>query len=219
VSWTTSTDDLRKLLSDGPTDKYFYRKKVFGDINGTNKNFKTFEFRRVTNFVTEPGGTFLGVYVNSTKVTATADDYATGEFTLTTAPVDGSRVEATYYAQWFLDSELDEFLTTGSQWLGRGSTVSNIEDGLQPAVLKYASGEAYQKLSLRWVQHMSETYRLEDAVDPKTNQIVDPYDKASIAFKKEAEVLRDDFYKRQGQYLSPLNKSLAGRVREIAPKR
>ena len=219
MSWTTSTEDLRKLLSDGPTDKYFYRKKVFGDINGTNQNFKTFEFRRVTNFVTEPSGTFLGAYVNSVKVTATVDDFATGEFTLTTAPTDGSRVEATYYAQWFLDSELNEFLTTATQWLGKGATVSNVEDGLQPAALKYASGEAYQKLSLRWVQHLSETFRLEDAVDPKNQGIVDPYEKASLAFKKEAETLRDDFYKRQGQYLAPLNLSIAGRVREIAPKR
>lgn len=220
MTWTAPTGDLRKLLSDGPADKYRYRKKVFGEIDGTNKRFKTFEFRRVTNFVTEAAPSFLGVYVDGVKTAAAAiDDVATGEFEQASAPAAGSRVEATYYIQWFTDAELDEFISTGVGWLGLGDSPTNIDTGLQPAILKYASGEAFQKLSLRWIEHLSETYRLEDAIDPESKQLVNPFAQASVQFKKEAERLRDDFYKRQGQSLAPRFRTVVGNVKDPTPRR
>jgi hypothetical protein len=53
LTWTVTSAailSLQTLLNDGPTDKLGYLKPPVGDINGTNVQFKTFEFRRVTNF-------------------------------------------------------------------------------------------------------------------------------------------------------------------------
>lgn len=216
--WLTSTSDLRIKLSDGPTDKLRSYKRVFGQINGTNDLFKTFEFRRVTDFTSSTAP--LGVYVNDAPVGAAAsDDPATGYFTLTSPPVDGDVVNCTYYIQWFLDTELDQFLLTATNWLGFADNVINTPEGLRPSSLNYAAGEAYQKLALRWAENISETYRLEDSPDPKRFEIVKQYQDAAQNFKEEARKLRDDFYTRQGQSLSPLFATVQGRITPVVPRR
>lgn len=217
MSWTTSTSDLRVLLSDGPKDKYRYRKRVFGLVDGTNKTFQTFEFRRISNLVGAAAP--LGVYVNGSAVTVSADSPEAGEFTLQAAPADGVLVEATYYIQWFLDTELDQFLKSATQWLGLGDDCTKIADGLRPSALKYAAHDAYQKLALRFAEHMSERFRLEDGLDPKLKPVIDSYQAASEQFMKEAVALRNDYYTRQGQSLSPLYGFALGNVSDPMPKR
>lgn len=219
MSWTTSVSDLRNLLSDGPTDRHRYRKTVFGETNGTNHLFKTFEFRRVTDFTT--AGTPLGVYKNGILLTSSAisSDYpASGEFTLVTAPADGDRIEASYYIQWFLDSELAEFLTSATNWLGFAGATSNLDPGLQPSALKYAASEAYLKMSMRWREYLSDMYRVEDMPSLEKDGKAQSFISMGETFKKEARALRDDFYTRQGQSLSPLFNSITGRVRDPMPK-
>ena len=113
--WTTALQDLRNHLSDGATDRYHFRKRCFGEIDGTNTRFKTFEFRRVTDFTQEEGVYINGVLQPASGVSS--DSLIPGEFILQTAPSDGSIVEASYYTQWFLDSELEDFLKQSSRWL------------------------------------------------------------------------------------------------------
>lgn len=57
MSWATRIDDLRAILSDGATDKLRHRKRVFGKQDSANTRFKTFEFRRVTDFSAFTPGT------------------------------------------------------------------------------------------------------------------------------------------------------------------
>lgn len=220
MSWTTALSDLRVKLSDGPTDKLRAYKKVFGRLDGSNKLFKTFEYRRLTNFTTAAAP--LGVYKNdvilATSVIAT-DDPATGFFSLTTAPADGDVLECAYYAQWFLDTELQEFLRIATDWCLGFDDWTGAPNGLFQAILNYASAEAYQKLSIRWAEHTSESFRLEDAPDPKNFSIVKQYSDTSIALRKEATVLRDDYYTRKGQSKAPAFGILKGRVRDVAPSR
>src|SRR4051812_40061779 len=104
MSWSTAVSDLRRKLADNTTDKLSWRKTVFGQLDGTNHSFKTYERRRVTDFSTiipsdDPGP--VGVYVDNIKVQVTSDDVVVGQFVLETAPNNGSRIEATYYNQWF----------------------------------------------------------------------------------------------------------------------
>lgn len=220
MSWTTSNDELRKMLSDGPTDRLRAFKKVFGQIDGSNKIFKTFEFRRVTDFTTAASP--LGVYINGvlqSNASFSSDDIATGYFNFVTAPAAGSIIEATYYIQWFNDSELTQFISDATRWLGFGTDPNAVSLGLQPSALKYAGYVAYEKLALKWVEKLSETYRLEDAPDAERFKSVDTYRNISQQFLKDAHQLRDDFYTRQGQSLSPLFGILSGTAKDIVPRR
>lgn len=218
MSWATPTIDLRRLLSDGATDRYRYRKRVFGEINGTNTTFKTFEFRRVTDFTAAAAP--LGVYVNGVRllpVGITTDYLATGEFVLATAPIDGDVVEASYYVQWFIDAELDDFIVKATNWLGLGSTPANVPDGLVPSAMKFAAAEAYLKQAMRWREALSEGYRVEDA--PKDGLTpADEFIKMSEIFRKEATQNRDEYYRRQGQPLQPLWGVVSGRVPNPTPR-
>lgn len=217
MTWTNAVVDLRTQLSDGPTDKLRYRKRSFDQSNGVNVRFKTFEFRRVTDFTsaTDP----LGVFVDGVAATVVSDFPEVGEFELDTAPADGSIVESTYYIQWFKDVELQVFLSMAANWLGFVNNYAVIPEGLRPSALKYSMADAYQKLALRYAENLSETYRLEDSMDPKRMEIVSSYREASSDCRKEAETLRDHYYKRQGRALQPLFGNIVGKIQDPMPKR
>jgi len=198
-----------------------WRKKVIGQVDGTNLNFKTFEFRRVTAFVNPADPNIPeGVYVDNAKVTVSAEDLPSGNFTLAAAPTQGQTIDATYYVQWFNDAEITQFLTSASEWAGYQDAFAQIPEGLRPAAKEYAASQAFQKLSLRFAQNLAETYQLYDAPDQKRFDPVKVY--ADIAKQKMdlAFELRDDFYKdRQGQALAPRFGVVRGRVRDVPPKR
>ena len=218
--WATAISDLRTQLSDGPTDRYSSKKRCFGEVNGSNLTFRSFEFRRITNFQAATSGFPLGVYVNGSYIPATgfsADYPGTGEFTLTSdnVPVDGQVVEASYYSQWFIDNELDGFLQTSSNWLTSSNVYANLPQGLWPCALKYACAEAYLKMAVRWRTFLSEMYRVEDEPNKPGQGPADSYVKMSQAFRKEALMARDEYYTRQGRPLQPLYGSMIGNVRPL----
>lgn len=220
MAWTTATTDLRTLLSDGDQDRYAYRKKCFGTVDGVNKSFKSLEFRRVSNFTS--AATPLGVYVDGTRIAitgVTSDDVASGEFVLAVAPTPGQVVEATYYYRWFVDAELTTFLTASSEWLGFGTDYTTMQEGLRPAAKYYAAQEAMHKMAARWVERLSEQYLVEDAPDHKNMGVADSYRKIANDYKIKSVELRDQFYTRQGQSLAPLHASSYGATREVTPRR
>jgi hypothetical protein len=205
MSWTTAENDLRNLLSDNATDKYRYRKKVFGEINGVNTYFKTFEFRRLTDFTTSAFP--LGVYIDGVfqvPGAVASDSLTTGDFVLLAAPTGRVKIEASYYVQWFLTTEIQNFLKLASNWLGAGDLYSAIAEGLRPAALKYSAAEAYQKLSLRWAEHLSEVFLLNDAPVDKEMAPVDKYRQMSLDLRKEAEAAAKFVYSRSAQNYQPL---------------
>ena len=224
MAWTTALSDLRNLLSDNVTDRYCYRKKVFGQINGVNLSFKTFEFRRVTNFTSAV--TPLGVYISGVRVldtNVTIDDVASGEFTLAASvvPVDGQIVQATYYTQQFLDSELTSFLTNACQsFLQLGSDFTQIDPALIEAALHYAAGNGLKKLSMRWSQRASDAFLLEDVPKKEAIGLADTISKLGMDYIKLATSLRDSAYtNRGGQSLGVNFVSNWGAVRAGTPRR
>lgn len=218
MTWADPVGDLRKLLSDGPTDKLRYRKKVLNPQNGVNVTFKTFEFRRITDFTTATAP--AGVYVDDVLAVVSADDPSgTGEFTLATPPTDGQVVRATYNIQWFTDDELIEFLTTAAQWIGVSDDYTEIPSGLQPAAKEFAAHQAYQKLVLRWSENMSDVYQLFDAPDERKFDPIKTYMDISKAKFDLATKMRDDAYTRKGQALAPRSGIVPGYVQQVAPNR
>lgn len=222
MPWTTSVSDLRAVISDGPTDHPADRKRCFGIINGSNTIFKTFEVRRLTNFENSsyPFGVFVGPTQLGELSKVATDTNVLGEFILKSAPSGSNTVvEATYYYQWFLDSELQVFLKSAAQWLG-GIDYVQIAPGLQPAALNYAGHLAYKKLASRWSERMSQVYLLQDApAINATKTAVDEWIKLAAQFLKDAHTERAGFYTRQDQSLAPLFGTVSGRIREITPPR
>lgn len=217
MTWSTKITDLRSTISDGDTDRLRYRKKVFGRQDSINRIFKTFEFRRISDFTVDITGG-IGVYKNGVLQTVTTDVVSMGEFTLTTAPGPADEVVATYYAHWFIDSELTGFLNDAGLWIGVGDADS-ISTGLRPSALDYAAHRSYQKLAIRWAENYSETYRTEDSIDPKRMDIVKAYQEASKSFLDSAKKKRVDFYSRQDQFEAPLFAISSGKVRDVPPRR
>lgn len=209
MSWTTAVNDLRALLSDQGTDRLRWRKKCLGFANGTNLVFKTFEKRRVT-------GSLL-VYVNDVLATTTAMADDTGEFTLQTAPAEGARIEASYYVQWWTDTQLQGFLTNGTRFLGLGTDYTQVPDGFINAVLKYAAADAYQELSVRYAEMVSEQYRMEDMPKDALKVTIEGFQKSAAQYRKEATDLRNDFYTRQGETNAPTWDSISGDAHNVEP--
>jgi hypothetical protein len=222
MSWPTAVLDLRTKLSDGTQDRLRAFKRVLGDVNGTNTIFKTFEYRRITDFTSSVG--FMGVYKSGVKISnadVVTDDVNTGYFQLaaSAAPLGTDVVEATYYVQYFLDSELEGFLRLASNFLAGGDDYTAIAGGLQNAAINYAAAEAYQKLALRFADTMSDTYRLEDNKG-ENEKIALQFKKSSEEARNESKKLRDDYYEnRQGQALAPLYGLGLGNRRDVPPNR
>jgi hypothetical protein len=215
---------LRNILFDGPTHKFASRKKVLGDIDGTNVVFKTFEYRRVTNFTTATGTT--GVFLNSLQLTpaqVTSDDTASGTFqidpSVTPIPTNRDALTASYYYQWFADEELDQFLQNASSWLGQSTNYLTFPDGLNAAALRFAAQEAYEAAAMKYSVRVSEVYQLEDAPTEQILKSVEAMKDMAASFMEKAETMRDDYWKRQGQYLAPNFGFALGKVRDITPRR
>lgn len=208
--WTTSVEDLRTLLSDGPTDRFNFRKQCFGECNGTNKEFKTFEPRRLTDFTAD-----TGVYINGVLQLTSAistDDTTKGIFSFVAAPVDGDLVEASYYIQWFMDSELSQFLSDASLWLTSSTDVTAISGGLISSALKYACANAYLKMATKWKEWLSQAYKVEDLPQKEGSGPTQDFIALAKQYKAEATMLRNEFYKRQGRSLQPLWSTIVGNI-------
>ena len=225
-NWTTAVTELRELLNDQNDDRYCYRKKVFGNIDAVNKSFKSFEFRRITDFTVATGPE--GVYVNGVLQAPSAfsaDDIATGEFTFVTAPPkqdgngNGSIITATYYYQWFLDTELSSFLTSASRWLQQGDDFTNIPNGLNQAALYYAAKMAMEKMALRWSTRANNTFLLEDAPKQQSMDVAKTYNEQGASFEKSALDYRNDYYTKSGQSLAAFSVSSWGSVSAVTPRR
>lgn len=220
---TTAIAALRNILFDNPTDKICSNKKVFGIQDGTNVTFKTFEYRRVTNF-TASNSFPLGLYKNGIAISnsnVSVDDPASGAFQVGSGVTPGARDQftATYYYQWFIDNDLDSFLQNASTWLGFNTTYINIPDGLNAAALRYAAQEAYEMAAMKYSTRAAEVYQLEDAPTEDILKAIDAFQSMADNFLEKASKMRDDNYTRQGQSLAPNFAFGLGRVWDPTPRR
>jgi hypothetical protein len=219
--YQTAINDLRTLLSDEGDDRYTYRHHCFGQVDGVNLQFKTFFRRRVTDFtMASTGG--AGVYVEGQQVLAANigwDNQESGEFAFASTgvtPTEGQTVEASYYYQWFDDTELDTFLQIAGRWLQSNNDYTQVSPQLVDALIKYAASQAYAKLAQRWRAYMSQEYRVEDAPKDSPTYNTNDFLQLSKYFRAEALASRTEFMEtRQGRALQPLFGSISGRVRSL----
>lgn len=230
MAWTTSLNDLRNLLADNTQNRFCYRKKVFGSIDGVNAAFKTFEPRRITDFSAASGEAVpVGLYLNGEALTTSdvqSDDVISGEVILANAPsptfgspAKPSVLTATYYYHWFFDSELQNFLANAVKWLQQSSDITQMPDPLQPAALYYAASDAFQFLSARWAERASTAFLLEDAPAKSALNLAKTFTDQATAYAKRGTELRNDYYTRSGQALAPNFVSSWGQVGAVTPRR
>jgi hypothetical protein len=213
---------LRNLIKDNDQDKICSTKAVLGELNGSNKTFKTFEYRRLTDFSSTATAWPLGIYQNGTMLPSSGvsrDDPDSGTFELTTAPTDRDSIRASYYYHWFTDAELESFLQNACTWLGFGTNYLNLVDGLNAAALRFAAQEAYVAAAMKYSTRMSEVYKLEDAPSEEILKALDAFRGMAKDFMKSAEGLRDDYYTRQGQPKAPNFGFALGQVTDPQPRR
>jgi hypothetical protein len=221
MGWATTTDaiaEFRLQISDGPTDKLAFDKTVVGLIDGNNVNFKTFNVRRITALVGGDGSP-LGAFVNGEVVSVISEELLSGIFVLKEAPSEGDTVTATYYYEWFLDTQLDTFLKTASRWALSDEDYTHTPNGLIDAVLYKACAKAYRELAVRFAKLYSEQYRMEDLPKEDLKKTQEQYSRLADMHEKQARSEMDFYYTRQGKNKQPLFSSINGNVKNVGPNR
>lgn len=227
MAWASSAvaiSALRTLIFDGPVDK-MADKDLIGRRDGTNKIFKTFEYRRVTSFMVASSP--IGIYKNGTilPVSSIASDdtgtgsQGTGLIGLVTAPVSTDSLKAVYFYQWFQDSDLDGFLQNAASWLGFGTTYATLPDGLNAAALRFAAQEAYLAAAMKYSTRVSEVYKVEDGPAEDISKSIDSFRAMASDFMDKARDLRDDYYTRSGASKAPSFGFALGTIRDPQPRR
>lgn len=213
--WTSAQvarDDLRRYVNDGAQDRPIKQKLVFGAVNGQNTKFTTFDDRLVAS-------SFVAT-VDFVPVTATLDDPVMGDFTLASAPLNGSQVRAKYFFQYFLDSDLDEALQMAAIECIESDDITQVTFGLKPAALNFGGHFAYTKMAIRWAQRMSSKFLLEEEpTQEDLQQRPAHFLKIAGDMYKHAVLMRDAFYMRNGRRNAPAVAVNKPRLRAIAPRR
>jgi hypothetical protein len=145
ADWALSSAraSLRSLLGDGAADHYEFRSVAYPAPDGVTRRFFAGQPRLVEDS--------LAVYAGSVDVTPAASgvDWTKGEFLLATAPSASVEVHASFYYQWFTDTELDEFLTAGAGLLNYDG-VTTVVIGLRGAVLDFACYYAAMRKAMEY---------------------------------------------------------------------
>ena len=216
MAWTTAISDVTLHLSDGPTDKPAMQKALIGVVNGTNKIFKTFDARVLTNFTTSVAP--FGVYVNDALVAVDAHDLESGFIVLHTAPQSGDTVHANYYHQWFNDTQLGQYLTSGAMFLNKGIFYDTLEEGLRVIALEYAKYLAYNEMAARTSRTIADTFRFEDG-SGKDRSAEPNFNRMATACYDKAMEMRKDYYSGAGRQHIPSFVLSRGNVKDVAPNR
>lgn len=145
---SSAVSNLRSLLGDNPSDKFEFKTDVYPTPNGVTTRFFVGQTRLVS-------GT-LEVYHNGVLIPAvsgSAIDTAKGSFDYTAAdgPPKG-QVEASFYYQWFTDSDLEAFITEASQMLNFESPSGDFAIGLRPTLLSWACYNAYMRKAAEFAE-------------------------------------------------------------------
>lgn len=207
MSWDDPLGDLRRLLADTEDDNLVKNKAVFGQINGTNRQFFTFDDRLLASGVQSVCDRPLRLWYDTTEVAASGiriTNQLRGDFEVMSPPSAGTRVTASYYYQNSLDSELNFFLEQASLQVNTAQ-VSQVDPALRLAVLSLAAGMANERLASRWQQRKSAQFQLLD--EPVRNEmdarIKYHQDEAARLNAKGLELRRSFYDLRQDRGRSP----------------
>lgn len=220
MSYSTAITELRQILSDTSTHKKATRKKIFGNVNGDNAEFITYDKRILEDTVE--------VFVDGLAVDFEVTDAVAGKLTLKDAPTSNSKVEASYYFQWWLDDELTTFLNKGAELTGQFSTSTpdkaylQILPGLKNAALYFAASEATTSLIHYLInrEHSEEFLVEQDGNDDSNfSEMIKALKDLGKDYWERAKWHRDDYYKSLGKRELPAFAVKIARFKNYGPNR
>lgn len=219
MSYTQAITELRQLLGDTANDKRSSRKKLIGNVDGDNKKFRSYDKRIIEDT--------LEVFVNNQLVSASVDSANSGEIVLTTAPDPNSKVEASYYWQWWNDDELKTFLKLGSESLGivdetNSAIWESVPPGLRGSLLYYSAAHSVRRQIMYMInrRHSGEFLLEQDkGGDEGFADLLRALENTYTMFSKTAKSERDDFIQKRGQQLNPSFKLKAGNSGQYGPRK
>jgi len=149
---SSAVSNLRSLLGDNPSDKYEFKTDVFPTPDGVTRRFFVGQTRLVPDT--------LEVYHNGVHLQAVSGavvDTAKGEFTYEgpDGPIRRGLLQASFYFQWFTDSDLEAFLTEAAQMLNFESPSGDFAIGLRPTLLSWACYNAYMRKAAEFAETVS----------------------------------------------------------------
>lgn len=215
ASAAAAREDLRVFVNDGPQDRPFKGKMLLGVVDGTNREFLTFEDRLV------PGSLVPSIdYAELPAGQWSEVDPVIGHIQLAAAPTAGQSVRARYYCRYFLDGDLDAALQLAGGQMDESADVTLISQGLRAATLSYAASFAFRKQSIRWAERMSDRLLLNDApVDGQSNGRSNEFANLARDYLRDGLALRTSFYQSNGRRNIPAFAMLKPRIASIGPRR
>ncbi len=187
--------DFRIFLNDGPTDHPVKGKGLVGRVDGTNRDFVTWDDRLIDGTVKV---VVNGAFVDPDKVEVV--DPVAGELRLQTAPPPTAVVRGMYYFNFFLDLELRQALELAAGEINENNDVTSVAPGMKTAALYFGASFAYEKQSIRWMQRLSNRFRVEDEpVDADATERPKLFADWSQKFMDKAILYRDNYYQRHGR--------------------
>lgn len=207
--YVTAITEIRQILADTKFNKRGTKKTLIGNADGTNTKFYSYDKRLFTDQIE--------VYVNNALVSNwDLNDAVAGEFIFSQAPDANAEIRASYYWQWWTDSELKNFLNKGAEQLGvaQQTVTSSTPDtsylktpvGLKTPVLKFACHLAWESLISYLIarKHSAEYLVEQDGnVDEGYSELIKSMQDQSKNALKDALALTDRYYKRQGRQFAP----------------
>lgn len=220
-TWAKAVTEFRQMLFDTDTNKRSTRKKILGDINGTNTKFRTYDKRLVESSVE--------VFQAGVAISFSVDDAVAGELTITPAPEGNVKLEASYYWTWWTDAEVTTYLNKGAEAVGQWNdnvvpdqAYLQIPPGLKTAAMYFAASMAQTSL-IQYMQnrpHSSEFLVEQDQKDDANfGATLDAMRRLANDYHDKAIQHRDDFYKRLGKREAPAFGVKIGATRNYGPRR
>lgn len=200
---------VRRLIQDGTSGDATYNvvrleelsDQIPADATPTQRQFllrfESVPFQEYVTVFAVPGSLAAYLDGSATPASPSADVDRNGNFTLPAPPT--SKLQVTYAWQFFLDGDVDGFVDGARAWLRDFADVGTIPDGLTPALLHYAAGEACSALARKC---QLANVRAGDA-GADLAEIGKQYAAQAKDLRAAAVKERDDYYARAGVTRAP----------------
>lgn len=221
---------FRELVEDAPDSKLIEGEMVGGadtpwyPVNGSNTTFQL-KNKPLSDYAGSPVYMWLTIIgsgaVTRTQSGFTIADQVNGIVSLTTAPNPGTSgndgVYFSYNYQDYSDAKYANWLYQAAQMTLAGTTdPTTIPNGLSDAMLQYGVW-LYALSRQAFFSRQYDSHAGDSSVSPQTR--AQAYAALAKSAKAQADTLRDDYYKRQGQRFAPASATISLGWDPISPIR
>lgn len=201
---------LRILAQDTPTANLIRQEVPQGAVDGVNTKY------RIEHYPVVSGSVYMTVGTSFRGQTGFTVDLVNGIIAYTVAPTAGSKpFECDYNYNWFTDTDHTQFLLSAAQSLGFAAAV-DVPTGLNPAMLHYALHHFWERRASAYANKYSSSG---GQAGHSVEVVTKAYKALSDTAMKDADKMRDDFYKKQGRRENPASGVVSYKIDPFTPRR